>query len=114
MLKHWQTHAEYQYFIFYAVSHLNVSQRKKLQSYSDSIEKLTSLNLDPVGEFMAPFYSHTGRPALNLPQILCSFVLFMDLHYLSIDSYRTDIVCPQREHLAERIKGMFQTYIRDP
>lgn len=87
MLKHWQTHAEYQHFIFDAVSHLNVSQRKKLQSYSDSIEKLTSLNLDPVGEFMAPFYSHTGRPALNQPQILRSFVLFMDQHCLSIDSW---------------------------
>jgi len=87
MLKHWQTHAEYQHFISDAVSHLNMSQRKKLQSYSDSIKKLTSLNLDPVGEFMAPFYSHTGRPALNQPQILRSFVLFMDLHCLSIDSW---------------------------
>lgn len=87
MLKHWQTHAEYQQIILDAVSHLNESQRKKLQSYSDSIEKLFSLNLDPVGEFMAPFYSHTGRPALNQPQILRSFILFMDQHYLSIDSW---------------------------
>ena len=87
MLKHWQTHAEYQQFISDAVSHLNESQRKKLSSYSHSIAKLSSLNLDPVRDFMLPFYSSTGRPALNQPQILRSFVLLMDQHCLSIDSW---------------------------
>lgn len=87
MLKHWQTHAEYQQFISDAVSHLNESQRKKLNSYSDSIAKLTALNLDPVRDFMLPFYSHTGRPAQNQPQLLRSFVLLMDLHCLSVDSW---------------------------
>lgn len=55
MLKHWMTHAEYQQFISDAVSHLNESQLKKLSSYKDSLDKLTSLNLDPVGEFLVPF-----------------------------------------------------------
>lgn len=87
MLKHWQTHAEYQQFISDAVSLLNDSQRKKLNSYSDSIQKLTSLNLDPVRDFLLPFYSSTGRPALNQPQILRSFLLLMDQRCLSIDSW---------------------------
>lgn len=36
---------------------------------------------------MPPFYSSTGRPALNQPQILRSFVLLMDQHCLGIDSW---------------------------
>ncbi len=83
MLKHWDTHAEYQHFISKAVSQLNDSQLKKLNSYSDSLDKLTSLNLDPVGSYLSPFYSHTGRPALHQPQILRSFLLMLDQ---SIDS----------------------------
>lgn len=69
ILKHWQTHAEYQQFISDAVSHLNDSQRKKTGSYSYSIAKLSDLNLDPARDFMLPFYSSTGRSALNLPQV---------------------------------------------
>ena len=87
MLKHWQTHAEYQHFLSDAVSLLNDSQLKKFNSYSDSIAKLTALDLDPVRDFMFPFYSHTGRPAQNQPQILRSFVLLMDLNCLCVDSW---------------------------
>ena len=54
MLKHWDTHAEYQHFISEAVTLLNPSQLKKLYSMSDSWNKLTSMNLDPVGEFLVP------------------------------------------------------------
>ena len=45
---------------------------------SDSWHKLTSMNLDPAGDFLAPFYSNTGRPAINQPQILRSFFLMLD------------------------------------
>ena len=68
MLKHWNSHAEYQHFISETVSHLNESQLIKLNSYKDSLDKLTSLNLDTVGEFLKPFYSNTGRPALHQAQ----------------------------------------------
>ena len=54
MLKYWDTHAEYQHFISEAVALLNPSQLKKLYSMSDSWKKLTSMNLDPVGEFLVP------------------------------------------------------------
>ena len=87
MLKHWQTHAEYQQFISEAVPLLNPSQLKKLYSLQDSWHKLTSLNLDPVGDFLAPFYSHTGRPALNQPQILRSFVLMLDRGFTSLSNW---------------------------
>ena len=55
MLKHWDTHAEYQHFISEAVTLLNPSQLKRLNSMSDSWNKLTSMNLDPVGDFLALF-----------------------------------------------------------
>ena len=87
MLKHWQTHAEYQQFISEAVASLNPSQLKKLYSMSDSWQKLASLNLDPVGDFLAPFYSNTGRPALNQPQILRSFVLMLDQKFSSLTKW---------------------------
>lgn len=87
MLKHWDSHAEYQQFISETVSHLNESQFKKLSSYKDSLDKLTSLNLDPVGDFLQPFYSNTGRPALHQAQILRSFVLMMDQKVLSLTNW---------------------------
>lgn len=70
---------------------LNPSQLKKLYSISDSWDKLTSLNLDPVGEFLAPFYSTTGRPALNQPQILRSFVLMLDRKFKSLTRWTEEL-----------------------
>ena len=87
MLKHWDTHAEHQHFISEAVALLNPSQLKKLYSMSDSWKKLTSMNLDPVGEFLAPFYSNTGRPAINQPQILRSFILMLDRKFTSLTNW---------------------------
>ena len=91
MLKHWQTHAEYQQFISDAMANLNPSQLKKLHSMSDSWNKLTSMNLDPVGDFLAPFYSGTGRPALNQPQILRSFVLMLDRKFTSLTKWTEEL-----------------------
>ncbi len=87
MLKHWDTHAEYLHFVSESVTLLNQSQLKKLSSLSDSWNKLTSMNLDPVGEFLDPFYSHTGRPAINQPQILRSFVLMLDHKVTSLSNW---------------------------
>ena len=43
MLKHWDTHAEYQHFISEAVTLLNQSQLKRLNSMSDSWNKLPNM-----------------------------------------------------------------------
>ena len=87
MLKHWDSHAEYQQFISEAVSHLNESQLTKLYSYSDSLNKLASLNLDPVGEYLKSFYSSTGKPARNQPQIIRSFILMLDFKVTSLTKW---------------------------
>ena len=92
MLKSWTSHADYQQFISDAVSSLNDSQRKILISYSDSIAKLTSLNLDPLAAHLAPYYSHTGRPALHQPEIFRSFILMLDCGFTSIDSWVTTLM----------------------
>ena len=91
MLKHWDTHAEYQHFISEAVTSLNPSQLKRLYSMSDSWNKLTSMNLDPVGDFLAPFYSDTGRPAINQPQILRSLVLMLDRKFTSLTNWVAEL-----------------------
>jgi len=87
MLKHWTTHAEYQHFISQAVATMSGSQLKKLAFYKDSLEKLSSLNLDPVGLHLRPHYSDTGRPAINQPEILRSFILMMDLKVQGITEW---------------------------
>ena len=87
MLKHWTSHAEYQHFISGAVSVLNESQRKKLYFYKDSIDKLTSLNLDPIHLLLKPRYSTTGRPATNQPEIIRSLVLMLDQECLSLNKW---------------------------
>ncbi|PKM51644.1 MAG: hypothetical protein CVV02_05080 [Firmicutes bacterium HGW-Firmicutes-7] len=85
MLKNWTSHAEYHQFITNAVSALNESQLKKFNSYSNSLAKLTSLNLDPLAVHLAPYYSSTGRPALHQPEIFRSFILMLDQNITSID-----------------------------
>lgn len=87
MLKHWTTHDEYLKFLSEAISEFNGSQLKMLSSYSDSMDKLTSLNLDPAMRHLAPYYSDTGRPALNQPEIIRSFVLMSDLGELSLTNW---------------------------
>ena len=91
MLKHWDTHAEYQHFISEAVTLISPSQRKRLNSMSDSWNKLTSMNLDPVGDFLAPFYSDTGRPAFNQRQILRSLVLMLDRKFTSLTNWVAEL-----------------------
>ena len=77
MLNYWQSHQEYQASLHEAKIHFDSSQRTRLSTGLAPIrEKLRLLNLDPVMEYLQPFYSNTGRPAKNQPQIIRSLVLF--------------------------------------
>ncbi|AOZ74096.1 hypothetical protein AC231_14710 [Clostridium pasteurianum] len=58
--------------------------RKKLDFYSNSIKKLTSLNLDPLKSVLEPYYSKTGRPALNQSEIFRSIILMLDMGETSL------------------------------
>lgn len=87
MLKNWNSHADYQQFVSNSVALLNKSQLKKLSFYQKSIDKLTSLDLDPLMSLIAPHHSFTGRPAQNQPEIFRSFILMMDLGITGIDKW---------------------------
>ena len=77
MLNNWQSHREYLAFLHEAKIHFDSSQRTRLNTELTPIrEKLRLLNLDPVMEYLQQFYSNTGRPAKNQPQIIRSLVLF--------------------------------------
>jgi hypothetical protein len=57
MLRNWTSHVDYQHFISQAVS---------------------SLNLDPLADFLFPYYSPFGRPAIHQPEIFRSVILMID------------------------------------
>ena len=56
MLKFWRSHVDYQSFVLDTISSFSETELLKLQSYSQSREKLDSLNLDPIGVLLAPYY----------------------------------------------------------
>lgn len=88
MLRYWQSHQEYWFFLHEAKVQFDSSQRCRLSStFSSSREKLRLLDLDPVMEFLIPFYSSTGRPAQNQVQILRSLVLMPDLGVTSVTDW---------------------------
>ena len=85
MLKHWQSHQEYLRFLHEAKVHFDSSQRKRLASeFASARDKLRLLHLDPVKAHLSPFYSTTGRPALNQPQIIRSLTLMLHLGVTSL------------------------------
>lgn len=87
MLKYWSTHSEYLSFVADSVSFYNESESKRWHSFSDTFSKLSSLNLDPLANHLAPYYSNTGRPALHQPEIFRSFILMLDQQVLSLTSW---------------------------
>ena len=98
MLKHWTSHEEYLTFLSDTARSLNDSQRKKLFFFDQSIAKLSALNLDPLAEALAPFYSQTGRPALCQPEIFRSIILMLDRKQTSLTNWvhslqYDDILC---------------------
>ena len=88
MLNYWQSHQEYLHFLHEAKIHFDSSQRTRLTSeFASAREKLRILDLDPVMEHLAPFYSSTGRPALNQVQLIRSLVLMLHLGITSLSAW---------------------------
>lgn len=77
MIKHWQSMKDYKCFLHNSKVSFDSSERLRLHSELWSPwQKLLFFDTDIALEFLLPFYSHTGRPAKNQPQILRSFILF--------------------------------------
>ena len=74
----WQSHAEYRTLITTLGHKLSRNDTKYTFSvYEKERQKLLSLNLDTIAEYLSSFYSAGGRPAKNQAQILRSLVLFV-------------------------------------
>lgn len=85
MIKQWQPMADYQYFLNNSKATFDSSERMRLRSELWlPFQKLKLLDTDKAMAFLMPFYSTTGRPATNQPQILRSFVLFFLLHSMGL------------------------------
>lgn len=77
MIKQWQSMNNYQCFLNNSKAVFDSSERQRLHSELwIPWQKLRLLDTDRAMDFLLPFYSTTGRPATNQPQILRSFVLF--------------------------------------
>ena len=77
MIKYWQSMQDYKYFLTESKVHFDSSERYRLHTELwNAWQKLRLFNTDQAMEFLLPFYSSTGRPAKNQPQILRSLILF--------------------------------------
>ena len=73
----WQSHNEYRTIVNSLGRRLSRNNpRYQFDAYSKECQKLLSLNLDPLRDYLAPFYSSEGRPAKHQAQILRSLILF--------------------------------------
>ena len=74
----WQSHNKYRTIVnTFGRSLSRNNPRYHFDLYSKEQQKLLALNLDPVRDYIARFYSGTGRPAKNQAQILRSLILFV-------------------------------------
>ena len=87
MIKQWQSNHEYLCFLNNQKASFDSSERVRLHSeLLIPWQKLRLLGTDAAMLFLQPFYSNTGRPALNQPQILRSFILFFLLVSMGLAS----------------------------
>lgn len=74
----WQTHAEYRILVITLGRKLSRNDTKyTFSAYEKERQKLLSLKLDTIADYLSSFYSAGGRPAKNQAQIFRSLVLFV-------------------------------------
>ena len=88
----WQSHDEYRTIVNSLGRRLSRNNpRYQFDAYSKERQKLLSLNLDPLSDYLTPFYSAEGRPAIHQAQILRSLILFT-LLFNRTDADRKSVV----------------------
>jgi len=75
MLGNWRTHGEYQSYLLEKILPLFESDRKNVLHYKNALSKLYILDLDTLKPLLAGYYSITGTPAKNQPELIRSFIL---------------------------------------
>ncbi len=99
MIKYWQSMHDYKYFLTESKVHFDFSERNRLHTKLwKAWQKLRLFDTDKAMGLLLPFYSPTGRPARNQPQILRSFILFFLL-------YSEGFAKPSLTLWVDRLKG---------
>lgn len=87
MLKEWTTHADYQKHLSTELPLFCAMLPSRVYDFSDSIFKLSSLNLDPLMVLLEPHYSVTGRPAIHQPEIFRSIIIMLERKKTSLKKW---------------------------
>ncbi len=87
MLGYWRSHKEYQNYLVDNLCQFYIDDPKNVQQYENILSKLYLLDLDSLKPLLAPYYSVTGAPAKNQPELIRSFLLMSDQHCHGISSW---------------------------
>lgn len=87
MLGYWRPHVEYQEYLINTGLPIYLADKCRVEYYAKSLSKLYILDLDTLKIILEPYYSRTGKPAKNQPEIFRSFVLMSELGEHSITSW---------------------------
>lgn len=86
MLRHWNSHKDYQYTLRFKLLLHFVTQKSRLLKLDKSISKLYLLNLDNLLPVIKPLYSDLGKSAKNQQGIIRSLVLMLDRQNYSVNN----------------------------
>ena len=87
MLGYWRPHTEYQEFLINSVLPVYLADKSRVEYYAKALSKLYILDLDVLKPVLEPYYSYTGKPAKNQPEVFRSFVLMSELGEHSITKW---------------------------
>ena len=87
MLGFWRPHCDYQSYLIEKLTPIFLSDRPLVEQYEKALSKLYYLDLDPLKPIVESYYSHTGAPADNQPELFRSFILMSELKVHSIPKW---------------------------
>ena len=87
MLGNWRLHEEYQSYLLEKIFPFFKSDKDNVLQYADALSKLYILDLDTLKLLLAGYYSKTGTPAKNQPELIRSFILMSELKIHSITKW---------------------------
>lgn len=98
MLGAWRSHSDYQSFLVENIQPIYASDKNRVLQFSEALSKLYNLDLDVLKLVLEPYYSNTGSPAKNQPEVFRSFVLMSLLKCHSITKWvymlhHDDLLC---------------------
>ena len=87
MLGTWRAHKEYQSYLVEKMIPYFAEDSEKVKQYESALSKLYILDLDPLKPLLSQYYSSTGAPAKNQPELIRSFILMSELRTHSIPEW---------------------------